>query len=90
MSGDAQFLCRALTYSFSDFVPCVNGGTGEVVDFRSQIHTLVSKTTNEEYREQEIRELRAGVNAGRIEAARARQEAQAASLNGPEINQPHH
>ena len=89
MSGDAQFLCRALTYSFSDFVPCVNGGTGEVVDFSGQIHTLV-KTTNEECREQEIRGLRAGVNATRTEAARARQEAQAASLNGPEINQPHH
>ena len=44
----------------------------------------------EEYREQEIRALRTEVNAARIEAARARQEAQAATLNGPEINRPHH
>ena len=45
----------------------------------------------EEHREQEIRTLRAEVNAARIEAARARRAAaQAATLNGPEINQPHH
>ena len=45
----------------------------------------------EEHREQEIRTLRAEVNAARIEAARAqRAAAQAATLNGPEVNQPHH
>jgi len=45
----------------------------------------------EEYRENEIRTLRAEVNAARIEAARARQQARAAAeLKGPEVNQPHH
>lgn len=44
----------------------------------------------EEQREREIRELRDEVTAARIEAARARREAQAATLKGPEINQPHH
>lgn len=45
----------------------------------------------EEYREQEIRALRTQVNAARIEAGRARQEAQAAQeLRGPEAYQPHH
>jgi hypothetical protein len=57
---------------------------------RQQLANWQAAKTDEQ-REREIRELHAEVNAARIEAARARREAQAAAtLNGPEINQPHH
>lgn len=32
--------------SFSDFAPCVNGGTGETVDFSGRIHTLSTMIMN--------------------------------------------
>ena len=46
VSANATVFQNSTPVSFSDFAPCVNGGTGETVDFSGQIHTVSTMIMN--------------------------------------------
>lgn len=46
-SASAQTVSTVIPLSISQFIPCANGGNGEVVDFSGSLHEVISSTVND-------------------------------------------
>jgi len=45
-AGNTTITNTSFPVSFSEFVPCANGGAGEIVDFTGTVHSLLRTTIN--------------------------------------------